>query len=146
MRLDRIIPVLLVLILTIPIWGCGSGSTLPGKTGRVFGKATYKNQAIPAGSVVVMVHNQTGIVATGVTNSSGEFTVTMRGRPEVLVGDYRVNIKPVGEVPDNVNKLTPETVPDTWKAIPQKYWSGGESPETFVVKEGNNRYELTLSD
>lgn len=145
MRIDRIIPAVILLALCAAHSGCGS-STLPGPTGRVFGKVTYKNNAIPAGSVVVMVHDQTGIVATGVTDSSGSFTITMRGRPDVLVGDYHVNIKPAGDVDDNVTQLTPETVPETWKAIPQKYWSGSESPETFVVKEGNNKYELTLSD
>lgn len=142
----RITPAIMMLTLIAAVSGCGGGSGLPGKTGRVFGKATYNNNAIPAGSVIVMVHNQTGIVATGVTDSSGGFTITMRGRPDVLVGDYQVNIRPVGEVDENVTKLTPETVPETWKAVPQKYWSGSESPERFVVKEGNNKYDLTLSD
>lgn len=136
----------ILLGMFLIMWGCGRGSRLPGETGRVHGTAIYQSKAIPTGSVVVMVHDQTGIVATGVTDSAGNFTMNMRGKPEVLVGEYHVNIRPVGDVDENVSVLTPETVPKTWKEVPQKYWSGTDSPERFVVKPGKNEYQLTLRD
>ncbi|WP_207396772.1 hypothetical protein [Bremerella alba] len=93
-----------------------------------------------------MLHKRTGIPAVGITDSTGKFTMTMRDGPDVLVGDYVVNIRPPGEIDDDVLKITPETVPPEWNMVPRKYWNPMTSNETYSVSSGSNVYEFTLSE
>lgn len=141
--MKQIYPVLIALVFFV---GCGNRGGLPGETGTVDGTVMYKGNAVSSGTTVMMVHDKTGIVAAGVTDSRGKFTMKMRGKPQVLVGDYAVSIRPAGEVDPNVSKLTMDTVPETWKAIPQKYWMDGKSGERFTVGTGANVYSLVLKD
>ena len=125
--------------------GCQS-SNLPGPSGTVSGTATYQDRPIPAGSAIVLVHKQSGIIASGVTDSSGRFHVQMRDRPEVLVGEYAVNVVPPGEIPETVSVVTEKNAPEAWKKVPKAYWSQTTSPETYAVKEGENDYKFVLHD
>lgn len=76
--------------------GCGGGNDLPGSSGTVSGNASYLGKPIPEGSALVMVHNVEGLFGIGITDRQGDFTIKMRERPDVLVGEYTVNIKPPG--------------------------------------------------
>lgn len=131
------------LILTA---GCGPGSNLPGPSGTVTGKATYKGEPIPEGSAVVFVHQKTGIIATGLTDAQGNFNVLMRNGRDILVGDYAINITPPGQPDENISILTMDNVPEEWKKVPQKYWGEPTSGEIFTVVEGKNEYNLELTD
>ncbi|MFI4874850.1 MAG: hypothetical protein ACIALR_05915, partial [Blastopirellula sp. JB062] len=91
----------------IVVVGCGGGTNLPGETGTVHGQVVYGSGTIPQGSSIVMLHVETGIPAIGLTDASGKFAMEMRNEPKVLVGDYVVNIKPPGEIDDEVMKVTP---------------------------------------
>jgi len=126
--------------------GCGRSHNLPGETGTVSGRVTYGSGTIPEGSSIVMLHKGSGIPAVGMTDADGNFTLKMRNGPDVLVGDYIVNIRPPGEIDDNVVKITPQTVPAAWNKVPQKYWNANTSGETYTVNPGTNFYEFTLSD
>lgn len=126
--------------------GCGKSHNLPGETGRVKGRVVYGSDTIPEGSAVVMIHQGSGLPATGLTNSSGNFTLQMRNGPDILVGDYVVSIKPPGEIDENVSHITPATVPEAWNKVPQKYWNATTSEEKFTVSPGDNFYEFTLAD
>jgi len=131
--------------LAIAIAGCQK-SSLPGPSGTVSGTATYKDRPIPQGSAIVLVHKQTGIIASGITDSDGGFQVAMREAPEVLVGEYTVNVVPPGEIPDTVNVVTEKNAPEAWKQVPKAYWSQTTSPEKFTVAEGANDYKFVLHD
>jgi len=126
--------------------GC-SPHNLPGDVGTVIGNVSYNGEPVPAESVVIFVHTQTGIIGTGVTDANGDFQILMREGKSVLVGDYSVNLKPPGELEDDtVNELTMETVPDAWKLVPEKYWTQTKSKEKFTVKQGENDFEWKLTD
>ncbi|QDV66395.1 hypothetical protein Poly24_00800 [Rosistilla carotiformis] len=138
--------VLLCLIAGALSLGCSRAHNLPGETGTVKGHVSYRDGTIPEGSSVVMLHKGTGIPAVGVTDSDGNFTMIMREGPDVLVGDYVVNIRPPGEIDDNVLEITAETVPPLWNEVPQKYWNPSTSNEAYTVNSGTNFYEFTLTD
>jgi hypothetical protein len=126
--------------------GCQRSTGLPGPSGTVTGKATYKDRPVPDGSIVVMVHKDSGIIATGGTDASGNFTMLMRDAPDILVGDYTVNLNPPGKPDENINVLTIKNCPEAWKLVPKAYWFQTTSPETYTVKEGANAYEFVLHD
>jgi len=138
--------VLLCLVAGGLSLGCTRAHNLPGETGTVKGHVTYGDGTIPEGSSIVMLHRGSGIPAVGMTDSNGDFTMIMRDGPDVLVGDYVVNIRPPGEIDDDVLKITPKTVPPLWNEVPQKYWNPTTSNETYTVNSGSNFYEFTLTD
>ncbi len=135
---------LAILLLGVTI-GC-QNSRIPGDTGTVKGRATFKGEPIPTGSTIVFLHRGKGIVGTGVTDAQGAFELQMREEPRVLVGEYSVGITPPGEIdPNNVTIFT-DKAPAEWKKVPRKYWSPETSNETFTVKAGANEYLLELSE
>jgi hypothetical protein len=131
---------------TLALCDCGGDSGLPGPTGTVSGNASYQGKPIPAGSTIVFVHKQSGIIGTGVTDANGDFEVQMRDASNVLVGEYAVNVRPPGEPGENIMVLTRENVPPAWREIPERYWTANASTETFTVHEGENTYKLVLKD
>jgi len=132
-------------LLLLGISGCAK-SNLPGPTGTVSGTATYQDKPIPEGSTIVLVHNDTGITGTAVTNASGSFQVRMREGPHILVGQYTVHVRPPGEPDPNVMEFNLNNVPPAWKLVPKRYWMSHTSGESFTVKEGKNTYDLALRD
>ncbi|EAQ82256.1 carboxypeptidase-like regulatory domain-containing protein [Blastopirellula marina] len=147
MYASRFVYLLLLAGATVfGLGGCGHKSNLPGETGVVRGRVVYGSGTIPEGSSIVMLHVKTGIPATGLTDSAGKFAMEMRNGPDILVGDYVVNIKPPGDIGDEVLMISPATVPAEWNKVPQKYWNVKTSDETFVVDPGDNFYEFTLTD
>jgi hypothetical protein len=136
----------LILGSLVAAGGCQGSTGLPGPSGTVSGKATYQEKPIPEGSTVVMVHKGSGIIATGMTDSSGNFTMMMRDALDILVGDYTVNVNPPGKPDENINVLTVKNCPEAWKLVPKAYWFQTTSPETYTVKEGANEYAFALHD
>lgn len=127
-------------------FGCTHRPELPGETGTVRGTVLYQGEPIPDGSTVVMVHREQGILAIGVTNRSGEFTLRMRNRPDILVGEYDVHVKPPGELDEEIGTPTMDNVPDAWKEVPEKYWNLSTSDTLYTVKSGSNTFEWVLED
>ncbi|MEX0792282.1 MAG: carboxypeptidase-like regulatory domain-containing protein [Pirellulaceae bacterium] len=137
---------LITAVVLFALSGCGKPHNLPGETGTVKGQVVYDSGTIPQGSTVVMIHQGSGIPATGLIHASGKFTLQMRNGPDILVGDYDVSIKPPGEIDEEVAHITPATVPEAWNKVPQKYWNAKTSEEKFTISPGDNFYEFTLAD
>jgi len=143
-------PMLLALLL---LAGC-QRSGVEGETGTVTGTVTYQNSPIPTGSNVIFMHKQQGFVGTGATDAAGQFTLQMRGSPQVLVGEYTIGITP--PVPDDIDaqnqasmeaSLAGEKIdPEVWKAVPQRYTMPETSGETYTVKAGENICTLELTE
>lgn len=142
-----------VCLLILLLAGC-QRSSIEGETGTVTGTVTYQKAPIPAGSNVIFMHKQQGMIGTGATDDDGQFTLQMRGSPQILVGEYAIGITP--PVPDDIDaqnqasmeaSLTGKKIdPEVWKAVPQRYTMPETSGETYVVKAGENTCLLELTE
>lgn len=106
--------------------GCGSDG--PTKV-KVKGLVTYKGKAMEK-IAVVFTPTGTGMMATGLTNEKGEFTLqTNEPGDGAIVGEYKVSFKyDSGVIPDMFNPKK-EISP-----IPEKYGDAGKSGKTASVK------------
>jgi hypothetical protein len=133
--------------------GC-SGDGLPeGETGTVRGRVTYSGQPVPEGSVVMFMGSETGILGTGVTDTNGEYLLSMRDGLSILVGTYRVSVNP----PNPGETLSQEEVmersmagslpnPADVKEIPVRYRNPESSTLVFEVKPGANTFDIDMKD
>ncbi len=142
------------ILLSLTLTGCGSNSNLPkGETGTVKGKISYQGKPVPEGCRVTFMGGTTGLVATGVTDSSGEFLLYMRNGLDVLCGTYRVSILPPNPSANLSDTQVMELsmagkLPDTskMKEVPDRYRNPETTKEVFEVKPGSNNYELDMKD
>lgn len=134
--------------------GCGGDSELPGETGTVIGKVTYKGKPVPAGTTVSFVNQDNGMAAVGQVAADGGYSLLMRGERKVLTGPYRISVNPAAVTQD----LTAD--PEAYKAImegqakapgmeaafPEKYKSPETSGLAFSVQPGSNIFDIDLKD
>jgi hypothetical protein len=128
------------------IAGC-SGSSLPGATGEVSGKATLNGEPFPEKTVVVFLHQKNGILAYGLTDPVGNFALRMRGGDQILVGDYYVGIAPPEGTAQEAAIVAPAqggSSPKPKSVIPKKYLTPEISGEQVTVKPGENVVALDL--
>lgn len=139
--------------LLLALTGC-SGGGLSGPTGTVTGKVTYNGEPVPAGCSVVFMHQESSTPASGTTSADGSYTLTMRGEPKTLAGEYKVSISPPTSN-EQVDANTPgyeatmmEGTPDTAQPapFPDKYMLPETSGLTFTVKEGSNTIDVEMKD
>jgi hypothetical protein len=148
------IAVFLLLAGTVFLPGCG-GSGLPGPTGTVTGKVTYNGNAIPAGSTITFMHEETSLPAVGEISADGSYSLKMRGGDEILAGKYKISVVPAatGVADENTDMEAYKAMMEgggtaaTPEPFPKKYQSAETSGETFEVKEGeSNTYDLDMKD
>jgi hypothetical protein len=119
-------------VVTAMCAGCTGGASGPALT-PAKGKVTYKGQPV-AGATVNFVLSK-GDVASGVSDASGNFSLSTRGRPGAIPGDYQVSVvksaAPSGGGPTSGPK--PE---DMFKTVAKKGDAGSaaksELPEKFA--------------
>lgn len=148
--------IILLVAVALPAsaLGCRGGSNLPeGDTGTVNGRVTYNGQAVPEGCTVIFMGSGDGIMGTGVTNSSGEYVLSMREGFDVLVGSYRVSVTP----PNAASGLSDDEImkqhmdgnlpnPAEIKEVPLRYRSPESSSLVCQVKAGQNTYDIDMKD
>lgn len=142
--------------LILALAGCGSGSGLPeGDTGTVSGVVKYQDKPVPAGCTVLFTRTDGGYTATGVTNGSGEYTLEMRGGPDILAGTYRVMVSPPAEEKPNLTdeEIMEQSMKNQGKPaeikprpFPEKFSSPEETPLSAEVKAGSNEIPLEMKD
>lgn len=133
--------------------GCNK-SSLSGPTGTVTGKVTYNGEPVPAGCSVVFMHQETSTPASGVTSADGTYSLSMRGEPKALVGEYKVSVSPPTSS-DQVDEssagyeaaMTGEEAAQAPTApFPDKYLLPETSGLTFTVNEGPNTFDVEMKD
>ncbi|HWL09428.1 MAG TPA: carboxypeptidase-like regulatory domain-containing protein [Planctomicrobium sp.] len=77
------------ILLTLLLVGCGGVKDAP-KLAKVEGTVTYKGE--PLNEANVSFIPTSGPVATGRTDASGRFTLSVRGLQGAVLGDHRVII------------------------------------------------------
>lgn len=135
-------------------WAGCSESSLPGPTGTVIGKVTYKGSPLPAGSTVTFVNQENGMAAVGQVAGDGSYTLLMRGERKVLTGPYRIAIGPAqvsvdpSSNPEAYKAIMEGTakMPETTTSFPEKYKTAETSGLTFSVQPGSNIFDIELKD
>lgn len=122
--------------------GCGSS----GPSGTVSGTVTKGGQGIPA---QIAFKSDTASVS-GISDASGQFTLTNGDSAKIPVGKYRVAVSEVsGEAEmseaDYAAMMTGgKPAPKSESKIPAKYASFGTSGLEFTVTEGKNTFDIPL--
>ncbi len=136
--LTRGVCLLICLVpMSMGLIGCGTDSRDISMS-TVTGKVTYKKQPLTLGQIVF--EHSTGEIVAANLGPDGEYTL------QVPVGDNRVMVK--SSEPDQPNpdpNGMPRTLPGKSR-IPEKYMSFGASKLSFAVEDGENTYDVALSD
>jgi hypothetical protein len=78
-------------VALLAVWGCGSGGDGPGYAG-VSGVVTMDGNPVE-GATVVFTPTGAGTMSMGLTNASGEFTLTTStGKKGAAIGDHAVTV------------------------------------------------------
>lgn len=138
-----------VPILIVSAFAIGCGGSGP-RTAPVSGTVAYKGKPVANANVSFAPDDPSGRVATGITDSSGRFTLgTMTADDGAIVGKYKVGVIARGpERPAKAGEgsgMPGETVPGE-PTIPMKYFSPDTSGLVHEVKSGSNSVELALPD
>ena len=127
----------LLPLLACLLVGCGSDGP---SVVQVKGTVSYKGKPMDK-IAVVFTPNGAGMMATGLTNDKGEFTLqTSKPGDGAMVGEYKVSFKyDSGVIPDMFNPKK-EVSP-----IPEKYGDAGKSGKTAsVTAKGDNNFKFDL--
>ncbi len=129
-------------VLIFNFVGCGGGAKDAPSTINVTGIVTYDSQPL-ADAVVIFDPKSDGKVATGLTNSSGEFSLKTAGTDGVVAGDYNVSVTSSAEVPmpgtEEAKNYNPNSV------LPAKYGDPNTSGLTATVSNDKTTFEFTLT-
>jgi len=147
------------IAVTVAIAGCGAAASLPeAETGTVQGSVTYQGEPVPSGSTVVFTNQKYGIPATGQVGKKGTYKLQMRGRPDILVGDYQVSITPPADTRPEMTDAEYEKMMAEGKGpvsvskkaspppFPERYTAAGTSGLSFQVNAGDNTYQISLEE
>lgn len=140
-----------ICLASLWISGCGGGGGLPsGAKGTVSGKVTYSGQPVPQGCIVTFL-GANGLTGSGVTDGSGNYRISMRDGRNVLAGGYKVSVSPPPPPPisdEEAMKLSMAGKPTVQevKEVPEKYRNPESSPLSFEVMEGDNTFDIALTD
>ena len=130
--------------------GCGGVAQKP--QGRVHGKVTYKGAPVPAGSQIAFVPIETGTGATAEVAADGTYQLRTATGDTLAVGKYQVSVSPPlptkGLSPAEAMKISQQADASgsTAAALPEKYLNPATSPENREVKEGDNEFNIELTD
>lgn len=136
---------LLALLLAT---GCGGPAKKP--QGRVHGKVTYNGAPVPGGSQVSFVPVETGTGATAVVAADGSYQLRTVESDTVAIGTYQVAISPPAKTqglsPAEQMEASREGGSEVTVTLPEKYLNPATSPESREVKEGDNEFNIELTD
>lgn len=137
-----------LVLLLVASFGCSGGPK--GPTGTVHGKVTYKQQPAPAGAVISFIGEKAG-AATATISADGTYLLQgEKGPLRLPTGTYRVIISvPSKEMSIEEGMKASESgqpPAQPTAAIPAKYSDASATPASFEVKEGDNEYNLDMTD
>jgi len=137
------------------IAGCSKGPKIP-QTHPVSGKITYQDKPLAGAEVgfVSSLANKDVLPARGVTNSSGEFSLSTYIDPQhevrgATAGEYVVTVSKVETMDSEKMKQQFFANPtmELKKLVPEKYINPKDSPLKATVAAGNsNSFEFKLED
>ena len=146
----------LLAILAVFSSGCSSSVKGPGagkETGTVSGTVKQKGQPVPANTTVTFLDSD-GVTASGITDSTGHYSLSFNKSSSIPVGKYKVSFTPFN--PGDAASADPSQffTPDGKTKPPQveksslasKYSNPATSGVAREVKTGNNTIDIELPD
>jgi len=130
----------LAVLAGLGLTGCGEGDGAP--RGDLRGKVTYKGNALPAGSSLVL-YNPAGGGASAVIDASGNYSLKAK------VGNYVAIVNPPAKLvsAEEAMKAAQEKKPiENATPFPEKYGDPSTSPAKVEVKQGKNEFNLDMTD
>lgn len=150
--LRQLMKVVVLGIFCMGLVGCG-GSGGPSLT-AVKGKVTYKGESLAGATVTFMPEK--GTPAIGVTDASGNFTLSTGGLPGAVEGTHRVGITkatstnaPANPTPNDMMKMMKGgKMPTAKSEIPGKYATPqmSELEATVTADASKNNFNFELKD
>jgi hypothetical protein len=136
--------------------GAGGGATPPPKLYQVTGTVKYKGQAVP-GAKVMFLGDGTSPPAVGVTDDSGNFTLSSLAGTGAVAGRHVVAIvkNTASEAPKIMMTMeeaaaaaqNPPKPPTESSLIPSKYTDASTSGLEYEVKTSDdNHFDIELTD
>ena len=117
--------------------GCGPSGP---PVGEVTGKVTFKGQPVKEGTVTFMNPTEGGAGESPI-GADGSYAI-----PELVVGDYIVEVKPLMEMKDtDPGKSPPALVEKPAANIPTKYRQQGLTPLKTSIKGGKNEFQIQMT-
>ena len=120
--------------------GCGGGAgpAGPATNATVTGKVTKGGQPVTNATISF---EKPGFGAWGgPVGADGTYTVT------IAAGDYGVSVTPAASGPASMSNDGKTPKDSGGQTIPQKYWLATSSGVTTTVNEGDNTFDLELTD
>ena len=147
---------LICCVALLPI-ACGCGGGPAGPHGKVHGKVTHQGQPVTAGSVISFIPESGGAAASGTLGADGSYELRSMNGNLVPAGKYKVLVTPPPppeQSPEEAMKAAMEKAknkeqgkgPAGDPTIPEKYGNSLQTPASYEVKEGDNEYNLELTD
>jgi hypothetical protein len=128
---------LLLAALSVVVFGCKPAE----KLGRIGGKVTFQEQPVSEGMVVFSCVDK-GVNMTGPLKADGTYEIIMAKGAGLPLGTYKVCVSPpltfvpIGEAAPQKAKNYPN--------IPKKYRNLETSGLTVTVKDGENRFDISM--
>jgi len=134
-----------IAVLTLAHTGCGSEF---GPTGTVRGTVQLDEKPLPLVNVEFrdLVTGHGGI---GPTDDEGNYSITNRFDGKLPVGQYQVIVTPAApvltqEYSDNLDPNAPSIYVE--RTFPEKYTIAFESGLSFEIVEGENTYDIEMTE
>jgi len=146
----RVMGLTLVVGMVVGVLGCGSSDRMKGRVPvfKVTGMITYQGSPV-ANAVVNFVSSQGNPVATGKTDSSGQYFLTTYDASDgAAAGEYIVLVTKVEVPPEPEQEPTgyPGDQNRSKLLLPAKYGSDQKSPLVATVsgKPSENHFDFNL--
>lgn len=133
--------------------GCGESASV----GNVSGKVTIDGQPVAAGSTVFFEQSRHGVIAAGIIEDGGAYTLNYQGSPGIPPGDYVVFVGPPDsnmsqqefyalkkKVDAEFRSRGEQPPPSPDWTLPAKYYQSSTSPLRERVEVGENTVNLAL--
>lgn len=144
----------ILVLITLICLGCGESTP----SGTVSGKITLEGEPVAAGNEIFFEQRSRGLIAAGVVEEEGRYSLNYNGSHRIPLGDYVVF---VGAPESNMSEKefyelkrkvdaefrsrgeNPPLSPD-W-TLPAQYYQSNTSPLRETVQQGENTIDIELT-
>ena len=131
----------LFLVALVGVAGCGKSG---GPTGTVTGRVTHQDTPLTEGTISFSSAGQFPVIASGVIQPDGTYSLRFGNEPGIPVGQYRVTVHPPA-VQIDFAKPGPPAPRKEYPQIPPPYRNPATSPLEAEISEGRQELDFELT-